>query len=120
MRSLSRGTTQKVPRPFFSASEIDNMCLRELQDMSLYPREPSPIRIDRFVEKRFGVVPEYDELAAGILGLTKFSARGVVEIVVARSLDDENTVVAERRIRATIAHEAGHGLLHAHLFGPLG
>jgi len=35
---------------------------------------------------------------------------------VAKHLEDEGTLAAERRIRSTLAHEAGHGLLHAHLF----
>jgi hypothetical protein len=37
-------------------------------------------------------------------------------IGVSRTLADENTKVSERRINTTLAHEAGHGLLHAHLF----
>jgi len=40
----------------------------------------------------------------------------VQSVVVARALDEEGTKLAERRIRTTLAHEAGHGLLHAHLF----
>jgi hypothetical protein len=96
------------------------MCVRELQDASLFPTHPSPIRIDRFIEKRFNVVPEYDDLGPGVLGLTKFGKAGVLEVVIARSLEEENTLVGERRIRATLAHEAGHGLLHGHLFGATG
>jgi hypothetical protein len=37
-------------------------------------------------------------------------------MVVARVLADEGTAPAERRINTTLAHEAGHCLLHAHLF----
>ena len=37
-------------------------------------------------------------------------------ITVARHLSDEQSRVTERRINTTLAHEAGHGLLHAHLF----
>ena len=37
-------------------------------------------------------------------------------IVVSRALSEEGGRIAERRINTTIAHEAGHGLLHAYLF----
>jgi hypothetical protein len=107
-------------RPFYTMSEIDSMCTRELQDVDLYPKEPAPIRIDRYIEKRFGVVPSYEELGPGILGLTKFGKGGVIEIVIARALSEKNTVVGERRVRTTFAHEAGHGLLHGHMFGATG
>jgi hypothetical protein len=56
-------------------------------------------------------------LPDGVLGFTRFGKNGVEEIVIARSLDEGGTKVAERRLRSTLAHEGGHGLLHAHLFG---
>src|SRR6266849_9353907 len=90
--------------------------LDELQKINLYPAVPSPVRIDRFVEKRFGVVPTYEDLPSGLLGFTRFGSKGVEEIVVAKALDHEGTQPAERRLRTTLAHEGGHGLLHAHLF----
>jgi hypothetical protein len=71
---------------------------------------------DRFIEKRFGFAPSYEELPAGVLGFTRFSPAGVQAIVVSRALSEESTKAAERRISTTLAHEAGHGLLHAHLF----
>ncbi len=36
--------------------------------------------------------------------------------MVAKALDAEKGKVAERRVRTTLAHEAGHGLLHSYLF----
>jgi hypothetical protein len=103
-------------QPFYEPTEVESLCLDELQKLSLYPANPSPIRIDRFVEKRFGIVPSYEELPSGLLGFTRFGAKGVEEIVVAKALDEEGTQTAERRLRTTLAHEGGHGLLHAHLF----
>ncbi len=103
-------------QPFYEPAEIESICLDELLKVNLYPPGPSPIRIDRFVEKRFGVVPTYEELPKGLLGFTRFGTKGVEEIVVAKALDDEGTRPAERRLRTTLAHEGGHGLLHAHLF----
>jgi len=104
-----------VERPFFKPGEIDRICAAELREFSLYPAGPSPIRIDRFVEKRFGIQVSYDDLPDGLLGLTEFGANGVEAIIIARELDSEGTRTAERRIRTTIAHEGGHGLLHTHL-----
>jgi hypothetical protein len=88
----------------------------ELRKAGLYPDSPQAIRIDRFVEKRFGVAPEYEELPSGVLGYTRFSKTGVEAIIISAALDAEKGKVAERRVRTTLAHEAGHGLLHAYLF----
>jgi hypothetical protein len=103
-------------RPHFEPSEIDRICSDELRKEGLYPNSPEAIRIDRFVEKRFGVVPQYEDLPEGVLGFTKFTKKGVEAIVIAAALDAEKGKVAERRVRTTLAHEAGHGLLHAYLF----
>jgi hypothetical protein len=103
-------------RPYYDLDEIERTCSSELREAGLYPNSPQPIRIDRFVERRFGVTPEYEDLAPGVLGWTKFGPKGVEAIVVARALSEEQSRVAERRISTTLAHEAGHGLLHAHLF----
>jgi hypothetical protein len=103
-------------RPHFDPSEIDRICADELRKEGLYPHSPEAIRIDRFVEKRFGIVPHYEDLPDGVLGFTKFTDKGVEAIVIAAALDAESGKVAERRVRTTLAHEAGHGLLHAYLF----
>jgi hypothetical protein len=103
-------------RPHFEPSEIDRICVDELRTEGLYPNSPEPIRIDRFVEKRFGIVPRYEDLPEGVLGFTEFSKKGVAAIVISAALDAEGGKVAERRVRTTLAHEAGHGLLHAYLF----
>jgi hypothetical protein len=103
-------------RPYYKDEEIEQICSAELRAAGLYPTAPGPIRIDRFIEKRFGVTPRYEELGENVLGFTMFGARGVQDVVVAKALEDEGTQVAERRIRTTLAHEVGHGLLHAHLF----
>jgi hypothetical protein len=103
-------------RPHFEPGEIDRLCIDELRKAGLYPDSPQPVRIDRFVEKRFNVVPRYEELPEGVLGYTEFDKNGVAAIVISAALDAEGGKVAERRIRTTLGHEAGHGLLHAYLF----
>ncbi len=111
--------TSKGPfaeRPFYKVEEIEEICIVELRKYNLYPTKPEPVRIDRFIEKRFGITPTYEELPDGLLGFTRFGPNGVEGIVVARTLADDGGKISERRISTTLAHEAGHGLLHAHLF----
>jgi hypothetical protein len=103
-------------RPHFKPSEIDRICVDELRKEGLYPNSAEAIRIDRFIEKRFRVVPQYENLPDGVLGFTKFGKDGVEAIVISAAFDAEKSKVAARRVRTTLAHEAGHGLLHAYLF----
>lgn len=116
MRSR-RSTSGRFPeRPFYTEDEIERICEDALRSVSLLPDSPSPIRIDRFIEKKFGVPPSYENLPDGVLGFTVFSRNGVEGVCVSRALDEEGGRVAERRVRSTLAHEGGHGLLHSHLF----
>jgi hypothetical protein len=103
-------------RQHFKSGEIDRICMQELRTASLYPSTPQPIRIERFIEKRFGISPTYADLPDGVLGFTLFGSAGVKEIVVSSDLDAAEGTPNERHLRSTLAHEAGHGLLHAHLF----
>jgi hypothetical protein len=96
--------------------EVERICSDELHKTGLFPADPAPIRIDRFIEKRFGAPVIYEQLPNGVLGLTEFGDSGVDAIVINSRLDAEGTLTAERRIKTTIAHECGHGLLHAYLF----
>ena len=107
---------QSYKAPYFTAKQIDNMCCDELRGVGLLPLSPEPIRIDRFIEKRFNVSTQYEELPNGVLGFTRFGKNGVKAIVISAALDAEGGKIAGRRVRTTIAHEGGHGLLHAHLF----
>jgi hypothetical protein len=102
---------------FEDLGEIDEICLEALRSQSLLPSEPAPVRIDRFVEKQFKAPLRYEDLGPEHLGCIVFNASGAVEaIVVSRLLEEQNTTPARRRVRSTIAHEAGHGLLHGPLF----
>ena len=103
-------------RPFFEEEEMESIARDALRSVSLLPDTPAPVRIDRFIEKLFGVVPSYDDIGQGILGYTKFGANGAREVVISRALSEEGLPPAERRERSTLAHEAGHILLHSHLF----
>jgi len=117
---------RKIPTPsgpypfqlyFEDLGEIDEICLEALKLQSLLPSSPAPIRIERFVEKQFKTALIYEDLGPGNLGCTVLNSSGTVEaIVVSRFLEEQNTIPARRRVRSTVAHEAGHGLLHGPLF----
>jgi hypothetical protein len=117
---------RKVPTPsgpfpfqlyFEDLGEIDEICLEALKRQSLLPSGPAPIRIERFVEKEFKTPLRYEDLGPDKLGCIIFNPSGAVEaILVSRSLEEQNTTPARRRVRSTVAHEAGHGLLHGSLF----
>jgi hypothetical protein len=114
MKHFRSGPSSK--QPYFTPSQIDQICCDELRKEGLFPSSPEAIRIDRFIEKRFQVSPQYEDLPVGVLGFTRFGKTGVKAVVISAALDAEGGMVAERRVRTTMAHEAGHGLLHAHLF----
>jgi len=117
---------RKVPTPsgpfgfqlyFEDLGEIDEICLEALKRQTLLPSKPAPIRIERFVEKEFKTALRYEDLGPDNLGCIIFNHSGAVEaILVSRSLEEQNTTPARRRVRSTVAHEAGHGLLHGSLF----
>ena len=100
-------------RLFFTAEEIDQICSDSLRSVGLLPETPAAIRIERFLEKYFNVTPSYESLGPGILGGTVFSNKGrVLAVLISSRLVDEEDI----RLNSTLAHEAGHGLLHASLF----
>lgn len=114
MKPFRSGPSSK--QPYFTSIQIDQICCDELRNEGLFPSVPEAIRIERFIEKRFRISPQYEDLPAGVLGFTRFGKNGVKAVVISAALDAEGGKVAERRVRTTMAHEAGHGLLHAHLF----
>ncbi len=101
---------------YYTPKDVESICADELQNVGLYPTEPGPVRIERFIKKRFNVDPVYDDLPSGVLGYTEFGKSGVLAVYVSRALSEDGRKVSERRLSTTLAHEAGHGLLHAHLF----
>ena len=105
-----------LEQPYFEESEMESIAIDELRGVDLLPTAPGPVRVERFIEKRFGIVPEYDNLAESILGFTRFSSNGPEAVVLSRALSEDGGRVAERRMNSTLAHEAGHMILHGHLF----
>jgi hypothetical protein len=117
MRTYRAKSGPFIEMPYYKPQEVENICIDELQNVGLFPKQPEPIRIERFIEKKFKITPTYnEELPEGVLGYTEFGPKGVKAIGISRLLTDELGKVSERRINSTLAHEVGHGLLHAHLF----
>jgi hypothetical protein len=116
MRTYRAKAGPFIERPFYKPEDVEKICADELHGVDLFPSKPEPIRIERFIEKRFKITPSYEDLPEGFLGFTEFGSNGVKGIGISRLLTEEVGKVSERRINSTLAHEAGHGLLHAHLF----
>jgi len=111
VRTPGRGLGQRL---IFDEAEFDAIGLETLRKTNLLPSAPAPIRIDRLIESFFDVTIEYVDLGEGVLGATSFRPNGSVNgIAVALALDRDS---ATHLFRSTLAHEAGHGLLHPMLF----
>jgi hypothetical protein len=110
----ARGPFQEAVH--YEERDVERIVLEELARMQLLPSERGPIRVDRFIEKRFKVQIESFETKDGVLGFSQFGPNGVQAVYVAKALDEDKSVPGQRRLRSTVAHEAGHCLLHAHLF----
>lgn len=109
--------TSKGPfttRPYYTDEEIEEICSNALSEVDLLPTKPVKVRIDRFINLKFNVQISIDSLDKGVLGFTVFSSKGVEGIYVAKPADESS--VEDRRINSTLAHEAGHALMHTQLF----
>ena len=67
MRTYRSNSGPFIERPYYTADEIERICSDALRKVSLYPDSPKPIRIDRFIEKRFSITTEYKDLGPGVL-----------------------------------------------------
>ena len=116
MRTIKTATGPFPERPYYERADIEYIAMDALQSVSLLPTTPAPIRVERFIEKKFSIVPEYDDLTGGLLGFTEFGPYGPERVVVSRSLSEVGSRAAERMVNSTLAHESGHILLHGYLF----
>jgi hypothetical protein len=109
-------TSKGLQRPYYTDEQIDRMCSEALVQTGFLPKEPDKVRIDRFIEKRFNNVPIiYEPLASQVLGFSEFGPSGVEAIHIA-DRGGQRTRAEDRRVNSTLAHEAGHCLMHSHLF----
>ena len=115
MRTLRASAGPFGERPYYTDDDIERICSDALAETGLLPREPGTVRIERFIEKRFKAPVIYESLASTVLGFTEFGPNGAQAIHIAEAADPSSQSEC-RRINSTLAHEAGHCLLHAHLF----
>jgi hypothetical protein len=113
-----------LSKPFHHENKIERVCTEALEAVGLMPSEPSPVRIDRFIEKQFTLGIEYENLQTrfgeGVMGACKFNRNGnVTRILVDVTLEEDGTRLVEKRLRSTLAHEGGHGLFHGPLFAEM-
>jgi len=82
MKTFRAKTGPFKEQTYYQESDIENMCSDELRSTDLFPSTPGPVRIDRFIEKRFNVVHSYEDLGEGILTIrqTKFGKTRLVPL----------------------------------------
>lgn len=103
-------------RRWFEEREFDDIAKDALKRHDLMPRDPKPVDIEIFVEMEFGLSYEFRDLGEDCLGLMQFGEKGPKALIVHSKLDAPENPLVNRRCRSTLAHECGHGLLHADLF----
>lgn len=101
---------------YFGDGEIEELCESALAAAGCLPDNPEPIEIESFIERFLGAQITYEDLDDGVLGFAMFDGRGGTCVVgAARALFDGGNS-GSRRARSTLAHEAGHGILHGQVF----
>jgi len=111
-------------RLWFEPDEIEMIIEDELRKSGLRPTAAAPItELERFIEGHLGAeLDQYAPLEPDVLGLTLFvpgkpAAISINSTLTAAALDDEEASRGRLgRFRATLAHEAGHVVLHRVLF----
>lgn len=104
---------------YFSTKELETMmdCLRDKCGEDVF-REGAGINVDLVLLKAYDIEPDFVTLPQGILGRTKFWPNGRAAIEVSRELAEASEInaIARKRLRTTLAHEAGHVCCHRDLF----
>ena len=117
-----RHKTDGKERLWIEEEEFDSVTEAELRAASLYPTSDRPaVDIERFIQRHMGAtLDQHADLGDGIAGAIEFSPTRI-KILVSRQLTNLTDEVdcppgVLGRWRATMAHEAAHGLLHRRLF----
>lgn len=113
-------------RIWFDPEEIEDLAEDQLQRAGLAPTLASPVvDVERFVEEYLQAeLDQYAPLDADVLGVTEFRPGQPPLVCINRMLTEaafeqpNPSPAARGRWRATLAHEAGHILLHRSLVEP--
>jgi hypothetical protein len=111
-------------RIWFEPVEIEQIASSELAKAGLAPTDAAPaVDIEAFIERHLNAtLDQYADLEPTVLGLTEFFRAQRPRISINKDLtgsavdEDESPPGRLGRWRATLAHEAGHILLHRDLF----
>lgn len=111
-------TTKRNPGPFLNSffiadKQIDRIAKACLEAVSLMPTSPGPVAIEKYPERRWRISEDYEDLPPGCLGCAWFSESGLVGLSISRELGEDTSRTGIVRTRSTLAHEIGHGELHA-------
>ena len=107
---------------WYDDAEIEDMMEAELRRASLMPTVEAPaVDIESFIDSHLRTpLDQYADLPSDVLGLTDFRPGQRPSIRINKSLtgamDDDGFPGVTGRWRATLAHEAGHVLLHRILY----
>lgn len=111
-------------RLWFDDGEIESIIESELRKAEMLPSIDAPVLdLEAFIERHLSVqLDQYAHLEETVLGLTEFFEGSAPKISINRVLtgsaldDDESPPGIRGRLRATLAHEATHVILHRRLF----
>jgi IrrE N-terminal-like domain len=111
-------------RVWFDQPEIEQMMESELRKAALMPTDAGPsVDLEAFIERYLkATLDQYAQIADNVLGVTEFFAGKPPKISINKDLtgsaldEDDSPPGRLGRWRATLAHEAGHVLLHRSLF----
>ena len=101
---------------FIPDKRIERAALTALEETRLLPTSPSKVAIEKFCDRKWGFPEDYRDLGPDFLGRATFNINGLVSIEVNARLEEDTSRVGVCRLRSTIAHEAGHGILQASMF----
>ena len=104
-------------RPYYSANHMEEMAAKALLKAGIPADEPGEIPIEDVLEDCMGVAAEYSQLPADVMGCASFWQEGLARVEIHENLSAAgDDLTLDRRRRATIAHELGHGLAHTRLY----
>ena len=105
-----------LKRFFIPDQKIEATAKRSLESLDLMPSSPGPVKIEKYCERRWKFTEDYIELEPGVLGKAAFTENGIDRIFVSSELTEDTSRTGIVRSRSTLAHEIGHGELHAEAF----
>ena len=112
----NRNTGPFLRNEFIPDKRIARIAVEQLVACRLLPATPGPIAIEKFCDRKWGFPEDYKALGRDVMGRASFTYNGFEGIEINVSLFEDSSRTGTRRVRSTLAHEIGHGILHEGLF----